>query len=210
MNDISKIIARIPVTLGVSAFALLAFLLPEGGAWLQLDRGRIAEGELWRLITCHATHWNRDHFQWDFLVFIVLGGYCEWRSPAKMRLTLVASALAVSATVWFFFPSIEQYRGLSGIDTALFTLVSVDLIRGAARSGNRPQTIAACALLFGFMGKTFFEAFTGQTLFVDETAAGFTALVWDHIAGAAVGALVALGPPASKRCWASLCPACAP
>ena len=50
------------VTLGVVAFAA-AIAICGGGVEVALvyDRGRIIDGELWRLATCSWVHFSRSH-----------------------------------------------------------------------------------------------------------------------------------------------------
>jgi hypothetical protein len=124
----------------------------------------------------------------------VLGAICEWRNPRQMRWCAAIAAAVVSALVVGYFPEITMYRGLSGIDTALFALLAIELIHDARRDSNRILASAAALLLAGFALKTGYEALTRQTLFVDEQAAGFVPLVWDHVAAGFVGLCAATFP----------------
>jgi rhomboid family GlyGly-CTERM serine protease len=184
-------IARVPVTIVVAVVALAIALAPSAAGALQLDRTALAAGQVWRLATCHVTHWNAEHLQWDLLMFVVLGAICEWRDPQRMRWCVGLAAGVVTAVVLSCFPEITAYRGLSGVDTALFTLLAIELVRDARQDGNRMLAFAAGSLLVGFAVKTLYEATTGQTFFVDEHAAGFVPLVWDHVAAGVVGLGVA-------------------
>jgi rhomboid family GlyGly-CTERM serine protease len=179
------------VTLSLALAAIAVAALPVAGELLQFDRLAIGSGEFWRLATCHLAHWNLEHLKWDLLMFVVLGVVCEWRNPGRMRLCVAAAAGAVSLLVSLQFPEIAFYRGLSGIDTALFTLLAIDLLRDAARDRNWLLVTATGGMLYGFAAKTLFEAATGRTIFVDQQAAGFLALVWDHVVAGAVGLLCA-------------------
>jgi hypothetical protein len=109
-----------------------------------------------------------------------------------MRLCVASAAACVSVLVFVFFPGLEAYRGLSGIDTAMFVFLAIDLLCDARRDGNGILLAACSTLLFGFAAKTMYEAVAGSALFVDQKAAGFGVLVWDHIAAGCVGALVAV------------------
>jgi rhomboid family GlyGly-CTERM serine protease len=172
--------------------ALPAFAL---GDRLELDRAAVARGEVWRLLTCHWTHWTPDHLLWDSLAFLVLAFLCEARVGRGRLLAAVAgSALAVSAAVWFL-PEIETYRGLSGIDSALFVLLAVSLMR------ERP--LAGLALA-AFLGKSAWEVATGSTLFVD--AASFVPVPLAHLVGGAWGMIVGIVGIAGRppRAWQKL------
>jgi rhomboid family GlyGly-CTERM serine protease len=186
-----KWLAAVPMTLVVAMMAIIVASFPPAGDALQFDRAAIAGGELWRLATAHVAHWNFEHLQWDLLMFVVLGAACEVRDRRRMWLCTVLAAACVSLLVFCLFPGIETYRGLSGIDTALFTLLAIDLMRDALQRQRRWLAIAIGGLLVGFVGKSGYEAVTGHALFVDQAAAGFELLVWDHVVAAVVGTLVA-------------------
>jgi len=185
------LVSRVGVTLATAAAALAIAAAPPLAELLQYDRAAIAGGEAWRLATCHLAHWNVEHLQWDLLMFVVLGTVCEWRDPLRMRACVLAAAVAVSALVTLQFPEIAFYRGLSGIDTALFTLLAIDLLRDAVRDRNWLLATATGGMLYGFAAKTLFEAATGRTIFVDHETAGFLALVWDHVVAGLVGLICA-------------------
>ena len=107
---------------------VLLHLTPQLTAWATFDRTAIASGQLWRLVTGHWTHWSGEHLVWDLLVFAVVGGALELRGGRRVfLLCAVLSALLISAGVWVLQPDMVEYRGLSGIDCALVTLVAVDL-----------------------------------------------------------------------------------
>jgi rhomboid family GlyGly-CTERM serine protease len=190
---------KAPVTAAVAFAALTIAAMPPVGDALAFDRGAILGGEFWRLATCHATHWSAEHLQWDVLMFVVLGTLCEYRCPTRMRICLAAGAAAVTVVVLAFFPEVGRYRGLSGIDTALFVLLAIDTLQESWRDKQFMPAMITCGLFLGFIAKTAFEAFAGKTVFVDEHAAGFVPLVWDHVAGAAIGALLAFAPHAKMR-----------
>ena len=193
MRWIAQWLTRFPVTLAVGLAALMIAVFPAASEVLQFDRASISAGEVWRLVTCHLTHWNGDHLHWDLLMFVVIGGACELRNPRQMRWCVAMSAAVVAGLVLYCFQAIQEYRGLSGIDTALFTLLAINSVCDARREGNYILAMTASGLLGGFVAKTAFEAATGQTIFVDQESAGFALLVWDHIAagvGGAMGAFV--------------------
>lgn len=191
MTLVMRALSRIPVTLAISAAALLVAILPPLAETLQFDRLAISAGETWRLATCHLVHWNLEHLKWDLLMFAVLGAVSEWRDPLRMRCCVLAAAAAVSWLVAVQFPDIAYYRGLSGIDTALFTLLAIDFFRDAVRDRNWLLATATGGMLYGFAAKTIFEAATGRTLFVDQETGGFVILVWDHVVAGLVGTVCA-------------------
>jgi rhomboid family GlyGly-CTERM serine protease len=110
-----------PTALLLSAPALLSAVVPGAAGWLAYERTAIATGELWRVVTCHWTHWSFDHLAWDLAAFGVLV-LIGWRASARrLLLALALSVVLIPLAVWTVLPTMVGYRGLSGIDSALFT-----------------------------------------------------------------------------------------
>jgi rhomboid family GlyGly-CTERM serine protease len=187
----AKAPSRFPyLAAGLSTMAFAAIVVPNlGDAW-QLERDAVRAGEAWRVLTCHLTHWSADHFVWDVLTFAVLGALCESWSRTRFAVATMAGALAISASVWLGLPELHTYRGLSGIDCALFALLATLLIR--ERRATPAATIGSLLLAAAFL-KVTYELVTGTTLFVDG-AAGVTPLPLAHVAGGLTGIAVGLWP----------------
>jgi rhomboid family GlyGly-CTERM serine protease len=187
----------VPAALLLTAPALLLALAPAFVSWFEYDRGAIAGGQMWRVITCHWTHWSSDHLLWDVLAFAVLV-LIGWRScPRRLLLTLGLSAATIPVAVWYLAAETIRYRGLSGIDSALFVLVAVTLLKEDL-SGRRWGRVAAVALVIaGFVGKIVFELATGTTLFADSSS--FVPIPLAHVVGGACGWLAAASPYRQAR-----------
>ena len=146
------------------------------GSALEWQRG----GELWRIVTCHFTHWNYEQLVWDGLAFLALGIVSARQNRAAFHTTLLASVVVIPIAVLLFTP-LDSYRGLSGLASALFALVLLQyrswlsLIAGVA-----------------FIGKIAFEMATGATVFVSNMGEGVVAVPVAHLAGAAVALAVFL------------------
>jgi rhomboid family GlyGly-CTERM serine protease len=185
------------------AAAAFVFFLPSVAARLEYERGAIAAGEIWRLLSGHWSHYSLDHFFWDVMAFGFLGIACERRSCSRFLTCVIASAFAISLSVWFCLPGMAAYRGLSGVDSALFALLFVWLCRDAVRSGKREQVAIAAACFAGFLFKISFELVTGNNLFAKSLGSGTVGVPLAHIVGASVGFLVGLGkqPQRARRNW---------
>ncbi len=186
------------LTAGLSLVALVIWALPGAGAAFQFERGAIGGGALWRLVTGHWTHWSGDHLAWDLVVFAVFGALLERRSRRGFAGIVAGSALAIAAAVWLGAPQLQFYRGLSGIDSALFAAFFAQLLRDAWRERSWLAAAVPLLALLGFVGKSVYELATGATLFVDATAA-FVAVPLAHLVGAAVSVAAAVPVPASFR-----------
>lgn len=177
-----------PVTmiLALSAMTLLLFLYPGAGSFFQLDSGHMFS-QPWRLITCHFTHWNANHLLWDLLIFAVVGWICERLDPRSFLLCLFSSSVLISLGVWLGRPDIQFYRGLSGIDAGLYTLLAVHLVKRFGAGFRIPGYLA----LLGFLAKLLYETATGSMLFV-EADPSFEPMPLAHLIGAVCGMIVGL------------------
>jgi rhomboid family GlyGly-CTERM serine protease len=175
------------------------FCSPAATAWLQFDRDAVAAGQWWRLLTSHLTHWNGENLLWNVVVFALLGWLCEACNRLRFAACVALSALLIGITTWLFAPQLATFRGISGVDSALFAFLAVTVLRAQWAERNWPWTVATAALIVGFGVKVFVELRTGRALFVDSTAAGFTPMPVAHAVGAAVGGLLALTDPGPRR-----------
>jgi len=183
--------ARVPVTICLTLFATALAASPDATTAAQFDRAAIQSGQLWRVSTGHFVHWSVDHLVWDLAAFFVLAAYCESRSRGRLITAIWISSLAIAAGLWWLRPDLQYYRGLSGLDSALFVLAAATYGSAARRGGDRPASLAAVGAVVAFLGKVGYESLTGATLFVDSAAAGFEPLPLAHLLGA-VGAAATL------------------
>ena len=91
------------------------------------------------------------------------------------------------------------YRGLSGIDSALFVLLAISILREGVADGERHRISVAVIALIGFGAKTLFELTSGATVFVDSAANHMTPLPWVHVVGAVCGILSAMKLPTAHN-----------
>lgn len=179
------------IALGLAA--VFAGALPMAGELLQYDRAAIAGGEFWRVLTGHWTHWNAEHLLWDVMVFVALGIACESSGRRGYLLCVAAGAPVISLAVWTLLPQMQYYRGLSGLDAALYMLAGVTFVK--EETPGRPSgTFLLCMLLLAALGaKVGYEALYGKTIFVRDMG-GSVPVPIAHLAGALVGTAVALLP----------------
>lgn len=181
---------RLPwFTLGFSALTLAVHFAPALGNVLQFDRAAVAHGQVWRFFTAHLTHFGDDHLRWDLLAFVVLGSLAEGISRTAFLTTLGAAAPIITAGVWASQPQFATYRGLSGIDSALFGVVVASLFVAGWRDRHRFSIAIGGLALAGFAAKCAFELTTGGTVFVD-TGGAFAPVPLAHLLGMLTGVAV--------------------
>jgi rhomboid family GlyGly-CTERM serine protease len=126
-----------PLTFTIAAVAVAAFFMPHVGEVLQYDRAAMLDGQWWRALTGHMVHWSGEHLFWDVAMFAVLGWVLERRGARQFALAGVAAAGTISGVLWFAQPEMPTYRGLSGVDTALFAMLAVTLLLESLSSNAR-------------------------------------------------------------------------
>ena len=130
------------VLIGLSA--LSATLSSQLTSLLQFDRTAFMDGEVWRVFTGHLTHWSLSHLFWDILVFLVLAGVIERFSRRRLLVCFASASLIISLLVFTFLPEMTFYRGLSGIDSALFMMLLVMFYR---QRPSRHSLFAKCPII---------------------------------------------------------------
>lgn len=175
---------RIPlISLTCAALALAVHTLPGANEALQFDRAALAHGEHWRWLTAHFAHFGMNHLAWDVAVLLVLGCLCESVSRIRTVLALGLAAATITPVVWFWQPEFTTYRGLSGLDSAMFGLFAATLVRRDERAAKLVGFLA----LVGFGAKCAAELATGATVFAAGT--GYAPVPLAHALGLACGAL---------------------
>ena len=176
---------------GLVALPLVAVLLamPQTQAWtaaLQYDRAGVMDGQWYRLLTCHLTHWSFDHLSWDVVPFLGIGAACLLRPVKAFWTTLLVATITITLAVHVATP-LETYRGLSGIDSALFGLLAIGLLKDAFRTRDRTRLLLVGFGILAFGAKTISECLTGTAVFADSASAGFVAVPLAHAVGFGVG-----------------------
>jgi len=152
---------------------------------LDLQFHALSMSNVYRVVTCHWLHWSADHLIWDLVVFAVLGAMCEWRSPRSYLGTVLLSAIAIPLCVMHWLPEVGSYRGLSGIDTALFGLLVSGLLVQRTKDHDWSGTLLFAFFLIGLSGKITMETISHTNIFVSDTS--FVPVPLAHLVGAIIG-----------------------
>jgi rhomboid family GlyGly-CTERM serine protease len=184
---------RIPgASLLLVAFAVAVSLLPGVAEWLQYDRLAVAQGAWWRLVSSHFVHWSGEHLFWDVLALGMLGWMCEREDTARFLACVAVSAAIIPLSLCIAEPQMTTYRGLSGIDSALFAMLAARIGREAITDRNWSRLGLIGIVSAGFAAKVVYELVTGGTLFVDSSAGGMTPMPLAHVVGSLVGVVCAV------------------
>jgi hypothetical protein len=105
---------------------------------------------------------------------------------------VLGSALLIPVALWITIPQLETYRGLSGIDSALYVLLAVTLLKDEVHDRRWGWVMALSGVLLLFIGKVGYEIATGGTIFVDSRASEMVPVPLAHCIGATVGMIVGL------------------
>ncbi len=185
-----------------TALLAVAAVAIYSSGWLtelcQYDRAGIERGELWRLFSGNFAHWSGGHLFWDLAVFALLGILISTRHRIATMFLLVLSCIAISASVYLIHPSMLYYRGLSGIDSALFIYFWLDLTSASLKSNDYKIAFAGVLLIIALAGKTVFEVASGSNLFV--VSDNFVPVAAAHVAGILTGVMVFAGSWLFRSC----------
>jgi rhomboid family GlyGly-CTERM serine protease len=152
-----------------------------GRETLRYDRGLIAAGQWWRMLSCNFVHLGWWHWFLNELGLLVLVLLCpQALSPAVWMRRLILLSLGMSVGLYCFVPQMSYYVGMSGIIHGLFVL-------GLMPQVLKKDLISACCLAY-ILGKLIWELMTGAPL-SDEQAIGGHVAIQSHLFGA-ISALV--------------------
>lgn len=179
---------RIPyLTLFLSAITLAIAAVPGAADTLTLSREGLSEGSIWQLFTSHFCHWSGGHLFWDLLVFAVLGAWMEFRGRKSYGIFLFTTLPILAWSALALTPAIDEYRGLSGIDSALFGWAAIGIWTDTKSAKQRIATVLA---LFAFAAKSAVELLISAPLFVQDLGENVIAVPAIHLTGLAAGVLM--------------------
>ena len=85
-------------------------------ALLRYDRGAIAAGGWWRLLTAHIVHLDAHHLILNELGLVLVWAlFAQDYYPDEWCAIVLAGALAISSGLWWLSPRVGWYVGASGV-----------------------------------------------------------------------------------------------
>src|SRR5271170_1623506 len=86
------------------------------GGMLRYDRGAIAAGGWWRLLTAHAVHLDLHHLILNELGLVLMWSlFAQDYDPVEWCVIVLSGALAISSGLWWLSPRVVWYVGASGV-----------------------------------------------------------------------------------------------
>ena len=169
------------------ALVVLARLLlltgESGREWLRFERGAIASGEIWRLLTGHLVHLGVSHYVLN-AAGLVLVWFLVGREFARSHWLwiMAGSVAAIDLGLWILSPELQWYVGLSGL---LHGMLAAGIVAGW------PERRAEALILSVVVaGKLAFEQRVGP-LPGSESTSGGAVIVDAHLYGVIGAVLVA-------------------
>jgi rhomboid family GlyGly-CTERM serine protease len=131
---LSQALPRWPwLSLVASLMGMLASTLPAQDLLAFTAEG-VERGQWWRLWSGHFVHYGSAHLWGDWLAFAVWAALVEAESRRALAATLLLGAPLLLLALHLACPRLGEYRGLSGIDTAL--VIELILLRGFVPVGT--------------------------------------------------------------------------
>lgn len=200
-------------TLGPTAFALSLFVLAIAAdpwtAALQYNRELVLQGQWWRLLTGGFVHLGALHAGVNaaaagFLLMLAL----RFALGCELVRNLLLGAPLLNIVLLVCSPAVEFAAGLSGALHAAATALGLRLLlsghSGLDTQSRRLARGMGAALLF-LIGLKLLAERAWQTPVVFESWWAFPVVVAAHLAGAAVGVLLAAWPwGGAKRAFCRL------
>lgn len=164
------------------AILFVALILPElageaARAALRYDRGAVAAGEAWRLLTAHIVHLDLEHAVLNALGLVLMWALFARDYSARAWVVIVLTSIAaIDAGFWFRDTNLAWYVGASG---ALHGVMAAGTLAHVLRRDLDGWILAAFIVV-----KLGFEQWTGALPFAEADA---SVVVNAHLYGALGG-----------------------
>ena len=151
----------VPAPRHLALLLFLALLIGLNLGCLSLDdcglfeyrRSLVAQGQWWRLATGHLVHLGWSHFLLNLAgLLLLLDLTRDWLGLPRALIALTLSMTTISTGLWYAYPDIEWYRGLSGALHGLWAAGAVAGMRQGSRIARALAAILALKLLAEALG----------------------------------------------------------
>jgi rhomboid family GlyGly-CTERM serine protease len=152
---------------------------------LRYERGALAAGEAWRLVTAHLVHLDAQHLLLNVAGVVLLWAlFARTLGPRLGIAAVLAGVACIDAGLYVFSPQVGWYVGASGVLHAVVAAGSLQMLRD-----RDPVAWPTFLLLVAKLG---WEQATGALAFAGSATVVVDAHLYGAIGGAAAFALAAL------------------
>ena len=134
--------------------ACLVLLLPTlsgeaGQALLRYERGALAGGQWWRLLSAHVVHLDLRHALLNALgLALVWALFARDYSPKAWLAIVLGAIAAIDAGLWLRDSTVQWYVGSSGVLHGLMAAGALARVRTGERDGWLLAALLAAKLLY--------------------------------------------------------------
>lgn len=173
------------VSIYLTLFSIILVLFPSLNQFFEWDKEKIFISGIYRVFTCHFTHFGFNHFFWDTLIFFLLAIIIENNDRRLFINFLIFHSLLIA---FVNYVTIDlAYRGLSGTDSGLYGIMLLNIFYKQKKLQKY-----ILLLLVLFFCKIFYEVCSQKTLFVVQSHELFIPAYQAHLAGFLSGVFVFL------------------
>lgn len=193
LQRIHQYFRRAPAVFCLSVLAVAAFAFPGLEQGMEFKFADLGVCNILPMIGSNCLHWSLSHLFWDLMMFYCIGSLCEMQYPRTFMWVMLICGPIIPLSALLACPDLGSYRGLSGIDTALFGLLASHRLREAFDKRDTQGAIVNGLLLMAMVLKIIYELIWQHTLFADDST--FTPIASAHLVGAVIGVSVSLLDP---------------
>lgn len=181
-----KFPANVSISLIIGGLIVTFALFPDTFfPFLSLERSRIAQGEIWRLLTASFVHFGWAHTVMNLAAFaIFVFALVDAFSTRRFIALILFCCCAVGVGVYWLNPEYETYAGLSGAIHGFF-------IAGFFINKRHPLWVNGI-FIAAILGKVFREHQTGYQATELQTLLPVAVAYDAHLYGAAAGFIYGL------------------
>jgi rhomboid family GlyGly-CTERM serine protease len=171
--------------LGFVIACIVIMLLPEHvRELLYLHIERVKEGEYWRVISAHFTHYSWIHCLSNIVgLFLLIGIFSHSQQRMRWLLATTVICIAISSGLILFSTQLDWYLGFSGVLTGLFAYAAI-------KSLNK-NTLISTIILITLSTYVVIQLFEGElissTILINLKASSYA-----HAYGFIAGVLFAI------------------
>lgn len=157
---------RLPICAAtIVGLAAACHALPAAEDILRFERTAVANGEFWRLFTCHGCHISSSHLWWNSALILMAGGILERRSRRQFLEVIALGVIGIGPLLFICLPDLISYAGLSGLGAGL---VAAETINGLRQRDHTFGIWVMIAVLLS--AKMIYETFDPSLLLVNTSS----------------------------------------